>query len=174
MSNLVDKRCISTEWYTPPEILEPVRKLFWGRISCDPCTSYTNPTIADRIGYLDGEYPKDGLKMSWEDNTFVNPPYGKELYLWIEKTVCEAKKGYKIVLLVSASSRWDQKKWQRIYSPELTTFVMPIGRVKFLDSQGVRHKSPPYPSVLYFYNIESMDVYDCFHTVGTVVQQRTL
>lgn len=169
--NLVDKKCISTQWFTPPEILDPVRELFGG-IDLDPCTIESNPTEANNWFTED----EDGLGAEWHycDNAFVNPPYGKALYTWIEKVVTEAASGMKIVLLVSASSRWDQAKWQRIYSPQLTTFVMPRGRVKFLDENGVQQKSPPYPSVLYCYNIDPADVAKAFGHLGTVVEQKVL
>ena len=171
MTNLVDKKCISTEWYTPLEILEPVWELFGG-LELDPCTIERNPTQAHNWFTKEDS----GLEVDWSchDNAFVNPPYGKVLYDWIEKVVTEAAKELPIILLVSASSRWDQKKWQRIYSPELTTFVMPVGRVKFLDQDGVQQKSPPYPSVLYFYNISPVLVKENFGHLGTVVKQEVL
>lgn len=170
MANLVDKKCASTEWFTPPEILEPVRKTFHGQIQYDPCTTYDNPTKAFRFTTKN----ENGLIGTWPGSTFVNPPYGKDLYDWIEKVVTEAKGGLRIILLVSASSRWDQAKWQSIYIPELTTFVMPRGRVKFLNEEGIRMKSPPYPSVLYFYNIDPRDVKECFGHLGTVVKQEVM
>lgn len=172
MINLVDKKCISTEWFTPPEILEPVRGVLGGSIPLDPCTASHNPTQAEEFYYRGG--PMDGLKEDWFSPAFVNPPYGKELYDWISKTVAQAWYERPIVLLVSASSRWDQAKWQAIYSPELTTFVMPRGRVKFLDASGVQQKSPPYPSVLYFYNIDPKIVHQHFGHLGTVVKQEVL
>lgn len=175
MANLVDKKCASTEWFTPPEILEPVRELFGGEIFYDPCTSANNPIGATTFCCID--IPEDsrflqsanGLENGWWDKAFVNPPYGKQLYAWIEKTVVEAARGLRIVLLVSASSRWDQAKWQKIFSPGLTAMCMPRGRVKFLDANGVRHKSPPYPSLLFFYNLPVEEVAECFKEVGKVV-----
>jgi len=171
MTNLVDKKCISTDWFTPPEILEPVRAVLGGSIPLDPCTASHNPTQAYKFCFLGGH---DGLTIPWLISAFVNPPYGKELYKWISKTVWEASLGVQIVFLVSASSRWDQAKWQRLYSPNLTTFVMPRGRVKFLDASGVQQKSPPYPSILYFYNIDPKTVLQHFGHLGTVVKQEVL
>jgi len=170
VTNLVDKQCKSVDWFTPPEILEPVRKLFGGKIRCDPCTTLDNPTDAGRVCW-DGPAEVNGLFNLWEDRTFVNPPYGKELYTWIDKTTREAEYGgYKIVLLVSASSRWDQDRWQKIFSPNLTAMCMPLGRVKFLNADGVQMKSPPYPSLLFFYNIDASDVHKHFGAIGKVVR----
>lgn len=176
MTNLVDKKCISTEWFTPPEILEPVRAVLGWKIGLDPCTNKENPTQATMCFTS----VQDGLNRPWTNaysekwGVFVNPPYGKELYAWIAKVVDEAARGLQIVLLVSASSRWDQARWQNIYSPKLTTFVMPRGRVKFLDAAGVQQKSPPYPSVLYFYNIDPKIVLKHFSDLGTVVKQEVM
>jgi len=165
MTNLVDKQCKSVDWFTPPEILEPTRELMGG-IWLDPCTTDDNPARAT-CWYTKKE---DGLFGHWMHGTFVNPPYGKELYKWIEKTVLEAADRLQIVLLVSASSRWDQERWQKIFSPNLTAMCMPLGRVKFLSANGVQMKSPPYPSLLFFYNIDASDVYEHFGKLGKVVR----
>jgi len=47
---------------------------------------------------------------------------------------------------------------------------MPLGRVKFLNSDGVQMKSPPYPSLLFFYNIDASGVYEHFGELGKVVK----
>lgn len=172
MANLVDKKCASTEWFTPPEILGPVRQLFGGEIGLDPCTTEGNPTKARRF-YTEGI---DGLTEPFNacrrEDVYVNPPYGDQLYRWIAKVAEEAELGHRIVQLVSASSRWDQERWQRIFSRELAAMLMPIGRVKFLDAEGNRWKSPPYPSLLFFYNLPVGRVHCCFEHLGKVVETR--
>lgn len=169
MYNLVDKRCVSTEWFTPPEILAPVRDILGDPIPLDPCTTEENPTKACRFFTP----VNNGLIQPWGASAFVNPPYGRELYSWVEKVVLEASLGVRIILLVSASSRWDQERWQKMYSPELTTFLMIKGRVKFLSSDNTRASgSPPYPSVMYFYNLSPDVVADEFGHMGTVVEQK--
>lgn len=167
MTNLVDKICATSEWFTPPEILIPVRALFGGKIDLDPCTTEGNPTGAHSY------YTKqdNGLTRFWsqEVSVFCNPPYGNEMYDWILRVVVRASYGTKIVLLLAASSRWDQAKWQHIFSPQLSAMCMPIGRVKFLNSEGVRKKNNPYPSLLFFYNIPVDNVARNFQDLGKVV-----
>jgi len=165
VTNLVDKQCKSVDWFTPPEILEPVRELMGG-IWLDPCTTDDNPARATMWCTKENS----GLEAKWCYGTFVNPPYGKDLYEWIKKVVDESSKGYQITLLVSASSRWDQERWQKIFSPNLTAMCMPLGRVKFLNADGVQMKSPPYPSLLFFYNINASDVQEHFGKIGKVVE----
>ncbi len=60
----------------------------------DPCPLNDNPEI-------------DGLKISWKDKTFVNPPYSHPLG-WIDKAIEENKKGKMIVMLlrVDTSTKW--------------------------------------------------------------------
>ena len=166
--SLVDKSCQSVEWYTPPEILDAVREVLGSPIPLDPCTTPENPT-----GALDFYTPReDGLQQVWTRPAFVNPPYGKALYGWLQKVAEVPEGGIPVVLLVSASSRWDQIKWQRLYSPALTCFCMPVGRVKFLTPDGTRSKgSPPYPSLLYFYNLSPEKVAAAFAHLGTTVRQ---
>ena len=49
----------------------------------------------------------DGLKIEWEDKTYVNPPYSKPLP-WVLKAIEENKKGKLIVMLLrmDTSTRW--------------------------------------------------------------------
>ncbi len=63
----------------------------------DPCPYNDNPNI-------------DGLKIDWEDRTYVNPPYSKPLP-WVEKAIEESKKGKIIVMLlrVDTSTKWFAK-----------------------------------------------------------------
>jgi len=91
------------------------------------------------------------------------------MYDWIKYVVSSAACGTPIVLLLAALSRWDQAKWQHIFSPHLSAMCMPIGRVKFLNSDGVRKKNNPYPSLLFFYNIPASNVARNFSDLGKVV-----
>lgn len=171
MKMLPDKSCKSVEWYTPPEILVPVRAILGDPIPLDPCSPAddSNPTRAAQ--FLTPESRPDGLQAVWDAPAFVNPPYGRALYSWITKTTEAAALGTPVALLVAASSRWDQEGWQRLYTPELTCFHMPRGRVKYLSPTGERAKSPPYPSLLYFYNLPPASVAEHFAHLGTTVRQ---
>lgn len=42
----------------------------------------------------------DGLSKRWMNPTYVNPPYGKGIYKWVEKTFNESKKGNLVVMLI--------------------------------------------------------------------------
>ena len=68
----------------------------------DPCP--LNPDLVQI--YLES----NGLRMDWEDKTYVNPPYSDPLP-WVEKAIEESKKGCYVVMLlkVDTSTRWFYK-----------------------------------------------------------------
>ncbi len=65
------------EWLTPPEILAAL-----GSFDLDPCspTKRPWPTAKQHYTLLD-----DGLKQTWAGRVWLNPPYGAETQLWLEK-----------------------------------------------------------------------------------------
>lgn len=72
---------------------------------------------------------------------FCNPPYGKELPLWIEKAYNENKKGTLVVMLIPA--RTDTNYFHKyIYKQHEIRFIK--GRLKFNDCKN----SAPFPSML--------------------------
>ena len=78
-------------WETPTWLISLFENWF------DPCPINANPII-------------DGLKIEWQDRTFVNPPYSNPLP-WVEKAIEESKKGKIIVMLlhVDTSTKWFAK-----------------------------------------------------------------
>jgi len=179
----VEKKCRDVEWFTPPEIVDAVRRVFGGEIGLDPCTVKSNPTKARRFFTKEDDGIRSGCFWWCYDEAkkgiFVNPPYGKEMYRWIEKTVttvdCNQVEAIPAALLLAASSRWDQPGWHRIFSHALTAMVLFRGRVKYLDAKGEVAKSPPYPSILFFYNVDPSRVeasFDPPHKVVRIAQRR--
>lgn len=67
------------EWYTPPEILDLIYQVM--DIDLDPASPYPATVLARK------HYTKemDGLSKPWRGNVFLNPPYGREVSLWIDK-----------------------------------------------------------------------------------------
>ena len=177
MSNLVDKQCKDTEWWTPESILEPVRRYFRSLggdgIELDPATDSSNPTEAKRI-YTDCDPKLDrflgnGLTKPWQNYTFLNPPYGKVMREWLDKMRMEAERGIVMVALLPAS-RWEQGYFQKcVFNDNLLGFCMIRKRVKFLHPDGTVGKSNPYASILYAYNGDFSKFGD-MEDIGTTVQ----
>lgn len=136
----------SVEWATPQWLFEELNKEF--HFTLDPCANETNHKCEFYFTKED-----DGLSKDWSNNcVFVNPPYGKEISKWIEKSYKESlKENTTVVLLIPA--RTDTKYFHEyIYGKSEIRFIR--GRLKFGDS----NNSAPFPSmIVIFKNNKNMN-----------------
>lgn len=151
--NMVDKQCKSTDYITPPDIIEKIKIAFGGEIGLDPATTIHNPVGAKNWCATPFS---DGLKWPWghQGGVFVNPPYGKVLHAWVHKICMEAMNGTAIIALLPGQ-RFETKIWQELLlpHPRLNYLTMLRGRVQFLlpDGSSIAN-SNPYGSMLYVFN----------------------
>lgn len=140
-SQLVGFRSESEEWCTPPELLAELRHEF-GPFELDPAATAEN-AVAPAFYTSDD----DGLVHVWAPRrTFVNPPYGRGIGRWAEKSAREATLGALVVGLFPA--RTDTGWWHR--------YVMPASEVRFLRGRlsfrrtgdGRRSEPAPFPSAV--------------------------
>ena len=69
----------SVEWETPQDFFESLDAEF--HFTLDPCCTDENAKCEKHY-----TRQQDGLSQSWKGETvFCNPPYGKEIGLWVEK-----------------------------------------------------------------------------------------
>ncbi len=85
------------------------------------------------------KYVSNGLKIDWEDRTYVNPPYSNPLP-WVQKAIEESKLGKRIVMLLKHDS---STYWYRLLHEHGCHFLMVQGRLKHQT-----HYSAPFPSIL--------------------------
>lgn len=131
-------------WNTPRELFELWNKEF--NFTLDPscnidsalCDKYFTPN-------------ENGLIQSWDnERVFCNPPYGKDLKLWVEKAFNERNFAELIVMLIPA--RTDTKYFHDyILGKSEIRFLK--GRIKFIDPLEPTKKlnSAPFPSMLVIY-----------------------
>lgn len=113
---------LSMKWKTPRAVYQMLDAEFC--FDFDPCP--VNPNF-------------NGLEVDWKNRNYVNPPYGDDLPLWIEKGYIEHLKGKTVVFLIP--SRTDTKYWHEyIMKADEIRFIK--GRLKFNDRKG----SAPFPS----------------------------
>jgi len=104
----------------------------------------------------------DGLKQDWGGNiVFCNPPYGREITLWISKGFTESyKPNTTVVMLIPA--RTDTSYWHTYILPHAEIRFL-RGRVKFTDENGVTKYPAPFPSAVVIFtkhkNIRKGDSY---------------
>ncbi len=165
--------CKSHVWITPERILEPVRKYFGGQIPLDPATEPDNPTGAGEF-YTE---EMDGLGRRWDEDAFINPPYGSVLPEWCRKIAREASLEIpvpiEVIALLPCGARFSTKYFQRFLSSPRLNAVCFIGhRVPFLrPAKGLfRHYEAgagnPYDSALYGFNVDLARFGECFRELG--------
>lgn len=123
------------EWETPRAFFDVLDAEF--HFTLDPCCNEQNKKC-------EKHYTKeqDGLKQSWAgERVFCNPPYGRDVGKWIQKSAEEKKRGALVVLLLPA--RVDTKWFHELIVPNAEIrFVK--GRLKF----GGKKESAPFPSMV--------------------------
>ncbi|WP_035507577.1 DNA N-6-adenine-methyltransferase [Halobacillus karajensis] len=126
----------SNDWATPQDFFDGLDNEF--NFTLDPCATSENAKCDNYFTIED-----DGLKQSWEGETvFCNPPYGREIKLWVKKAFQESKKpNTKVVMLIPA--RTDTKYFHDyIYMQARVRFIK--GRLKFGNGKG----NAPFPSMV--------------------------
>ncbi len=124
------------EWATPQDFFDKLNEEF--NFTLDPCANEENHKCSKY--YTEKE---DGLIQSWQGETvFVNPPYGREIGQWVEKSYLESKKENTIVVML-IPARTDTKWFHNfIYKKSEIRFIK--GRLKFGESKN----SAPFPSMV--------------------------
>ena len=129
----------NSEWETPQDLFDELDREH--NFTLDPCC--TEKTAKCKKYYT----PKENeLMQNWTgERVFVNPPYGREIGKWVEKSYKEAKKGCVVVMLIPArtDTRWFHN-WIYPYKAEIKFLK---GRVKFLES-GKQKDAAPFPSMI--------------------------
>lgn len=130
----------SSEWRTPTKLFDNLDLEF--SFELDAAASEANHLC---FAWFDKE--QDGLNQVWytHGNTFVNPPYGKEIKFWVEKAWKESQKGINVVMVLPART---DTIWfhEFVYGRAEIRFLR--GRLKFLDINGHELSSAPFPSMI--------------------------
>ena len=123
------------EWATPQEFFDRLDAEF--HFTLDPCADEKNHKCTKYF-----TKKQNGLAQSWAGEiVFCNPPYGRDIGLWIRKGLEEAQAGAVVVMLIPA--RVDTKWFHELIFPySEIRFVK--GRLKFGESGN----SAPFPSMV--------------------------
>ena len=122
------------EWATPPALFDWLQKEFL--FDLDVCATPQNAKCDRFFTKAD-----DGLQQDWGRSTsWMNPPYGREISLWMRKAFESSQNGATVVCLVPA--RTDTEWWHRFAVKGEIRFLR--GRLKFGDAD----TSAPFPSAI--------------------------
>ena len=117
----------SVEWYTPAWIFDELDIEF----DLDPCSPYdmeSNVPAREKFTLFD-----NGLSKEWSGRVWLNPPYGRETPIWVDRFI---NHGNGIALLFS---RTDAKWCQKCMS-KATAILFIGGRIEFVPGKENNHK----------------------------------
>ena len=96
--------CLTNDWLTPPHIIESL-----GQFDLDPCASVDQPWDTARKMI---SLPNDGLACEWDGRVWLNAPYGKELYVWLER-LADHGNGIAITFARTETKGFVEHVWKR-------------------------------------------------------------
>ncbi len=120
-------------WATPQKFFDKYDAIF--NFTLDVCATKDNAKCAAYYTIED-----NGLTQSWTGVCWMNPPYGREIGVWMKKAYESSLQGATVVCLVP--SRTDTKWWHDYAMQGQIEFIK--GRLKFGDAKN----SAPFPSAI--------------------------
>ncbi len=124
----------SDEWSTPQDFFDKYNAIY--NFDLDVCAT---PENAKCQKYFTEK--EDGLSQKWTGVCWMNPPYGREIALWMKTALwASIHEGVTVVCLVPA--RTDTKWWHDYAMKGEIEFIR--GRLKF----GGHKNSAPFPSAV--------------------------
>ena len=121
------------EWETPQDFFDRLNVKY--HFDLDVCAT---PENAKCSRFFTKE--QNGLAQEWKGTCWMNPPYGKEISVWMRKAYESMLGGATVVCLVPA--RTDTAWWHDYAMRGKITFIR--GRLKF----GGQKNSAPFPSAV--------------------------
>jgi len=126
------------EWLTPPEIIRAL-----GEFDLDPCAPIKRPWDMANNHYT---VEDDGLSKAWGGRVWLNPPYGKETFKWMERLATH-KKGIALIFARTETIGFHETIWRKAHS----VFFFK-GRLCFYHSDGTKGGTANAPSCLISYS----------------------
>jgi len=123
----------NTEWETDKDFFKLLNKKFNFTLDC--CATSKNKKCKRYYTKRDNALIKD-----WKGRVFMNPPYGRNISLWIRKAYLEVKNGNADVVVCIIPVRTDSQ-WFYKYS-RFAQIIFLAGRLRFGIGGKFRGTSP--------------------------------
>lgn len=128
------------EWLTPPELIKSL-----GEFDLDPCSPVERPwdTAKNHYSIIDG----DGLTLPWNGRIWLNPPYGRKTFSWLNKLSKHECGGIALIFARTETIGFYEHVWKKANS----VFFFK-GRIKFHYVDGLKGDCANAPSCLVSYS----------------------
>ena len=145
----------TTTWLTPPHVIESL-----GEFDLDPCAAPGWETAKKHI-----ILPDDGLEAEWEGRVWLNPPYGAEAWVWLEKLAAHGT-GTALIFARTETKGFVEQVWNKA-----TSLFFLHGRLHFHYPDGSRAPANAgAPSVLVAYGGKDSEALKACGLQGTFVE----
>lgn len=139
------------EWLTPPEIIKAL-----GPFDLDPCAPVNRPWDMASRHYT---VQDNGLTQPWYGRVWLNPPYGRETFTWMER-LAEHGNGIALIFARTETKGFHEQIWRKAKA----VFFFE-GRLKFHYVDGRQGGTANAPSCLVAYDNENaMQIVDAYAT----------
>ena len=92
------------EWLTPPEIIKAL-----GPFDLDPCAPVNRPWDMAKKHYT---VQDNGLYLPWAGRVWLNPPYGRETFKWMER-LSEHGNGIALIFARTETKGFHEQIWRK-------------------------------------------------------------
>lgn len=159
------------DWYTPPEYIVLVRKVFNSMIDLDPASCAAANKIVNAKLYYDQAF--DGLSRPWYGNVFCNPPYGSakpgmsNQSLWANKMVAEYYSGRMTQGILLINSAHGYKWYEDLWVNWAVCCVRE--RMRFINASGVQSGQAKKAQTFVYFGPWVDKFADVFDSIGRVL-----
>jgi len=148
------------DWSSPAWVVQAAEKMM-GAIDLDPASPTIDGPIPASLRYTK---ETNGLIQDWNGRVFLNPPYGREIGIWVKKAIQEYDAGRMSEAIILLPARTDTK-WFDVISSFPWCAVR--GRIKF----GNLHNPAPFPSAIIYMGERVERFTRMFSACGTVFRR---
>ena len=131
------------DWGTPDRFMEWISDVFGLEFDLDAAASDHNHKAPC---YFTRE--QDGLKQDWFGRVWLNPPFGRELPMWLEKCVEEIERDEVHSITVLIPARTDTRWFHELVVPYAYEILLIKGRFNFRFDRAIEGANAPFPSML--------------------------
>lgn len=158
----------SEEWYTPPEYVEPFRRIVGG-IDLDPAScDLANHHIRARQIYTRDD---EGLKQPWYGRVWLNPPYtaAGSAWDWARRLCKEYEAGNVASAAMLVNAYIGNPAWKRIWRTADAACLVDH-RICFIDHEAIQQNRPTKHNIIVYFGPAAEAFCEAYQVHGTCIE----